>query len=274
MKALLQRCVDTLLSAVSRMGRGSRTNTQTTNNNPNINVSLTSSTHVGGRAASSSGTVSTLRPPLTSSTHVGGRAASSSGTESTLRPPLTSSTRVNSSSTASNSETVSTLHPRETAIAEHRRLFNFQPSTARNTLLNLRGSKKRRKISDKPLWNHVVICLSSTNWDHLPTFAEKAELALSGIGEKKISFPPYETFDETIYREFPNLREGGGYEVLRSSGKNLQAIPMPSGGYSVDYLKGVLAQAKCFIRPLQMDLILTEEEVCTVFTKYNKTHMF
>jgi hypothetical protein len=81
MKALLQRCADTLLSAVFRMGRGSRTNTQTTNNNPNIIPYLTSSTHVGGRAASSSGTVSTLRPPLTSSTHVGGRAASSSGTE-------------------------------------------------------------------------------------------------------------------------------------------------------------------------------------------------
>ena len=96
----------------------------------------------------------------------------------------------------------------------------------------------------------------------MPTFAEKAVLTLSGIGEKKILFPPYETFNETIDHAFPNLREGGGYKVLRSSGKNLQSIPMPSGGYSVDYLKVVLAQVKCFIRPLQMDLILTQEEVC------------
>lgn len=96
----------------------------------------------------------------------------------------------------------------------------------------------------------------------MPTFAEKAELALSGIGEKKISSPPlYETFEETLYREFPNLREGGGFEVLRGSGKLLQSIPIPSGGYSVDYLKSVLAQAKCYVRPLRMDLILNREEV-------------
>ena len=122
---------------------------------------------------------------------------------------------------------------------------------------------KKRKTSDKPLWNHIFVCLSSTNWKHVPTFAEKAELALSGIGEKKISSPPpYETFEETMYREFPNLREGGGFEVLRRSGKLLQSIPIPSGGYSVDYLKSVLAQAKCYVRPLQMDLILNREEVC------------
>ena len=217
-KALLQRCADSLLSAVSQIGRSTRTNTQTTNNSrsdPNVSTS-------------SSG-------------------ARGSGT---------------GSSSTSNSATVSTLRPRETAIAEHRRLFNFQPSTARNSLFNLRGNaRKKRKTSDKPLWNHTFVCLSSTNWKHVPTFAEKAELALSGIGEKKISFPPYETFEETMYREFPNLREGGGFEVLRGSGKLLQSIPIPSGGYSVDYLKSVLAQAKCYVRPLQMDLILNRE-VC------------
>ena len=101
-----------------------------------------------------------------------------------------SGARGSGSSSTLNSATVSSLRPRETAIAEHRRCFNFQPSTARNSLPNLRGNaRKKHKTSDKPLWNHIFVCLSSTNWKHMPTFAEKAELALSGIGEKKISSP-------------------------------------------------------------------------------------
>ena len=113
-KALLHWCADSLLSAVSQIGRSTRTNTQTTSNScSDANVSTNSS---GARSAGSS--------------------------------------------SASNSATVSTLHPRERAIAEHRRLFNFQPSTARNSALNLRrNARKKRKISDKPLWNYVFVCL-------------------------------------------------------------------------------------------------------------------
>ena len=117
-KALSKRCADSLLSAVSKIGRSTQTNTQTTSNSrSDANVSTNFS---GARGAGSS--------------------------------------------SASNSATVSALRPRETAIVEHRRLFHFQPATARNSVLNLKGNaRKKRKMSDKPLWNHIFVCLSSTN---------------------------------------------------------------------------------------------------------------
>ena len=214
-KALLQRCADSLLSAVSQIGRSTQTNTQTTSNGrSDANVSTNFS---GARGAGSS--------------------------------------------SASNSATVSTLRPRETAIAEHRRLFNFQPSTARNSVLNLRGNaKKKRKMSDKPLWT-TYLCACHPQTGNTCLFRE-SRTSFIWYWRKENLLSPYETFEETMYREFPNLREGGRFEVLRSSGKFLQAIPIPSGGYSVDYLKSVLAQAKCYVRPLQMDLNLHREEVC------------
>ena len=66
-KALLQRCADSLLSAVSQIGRSTRTNTQTTNNSrsdPNVSTSSSGArgSGTGSSSTSNSATVSTLRP--------------------------------------------------------------------------------------------------------------------------------------------------------------------------------------------------------------------
>ena len=65
---------------------------------------------------------------------------------------------------------------------------------------------------------------------------------------------------------FPKLQAGGGYELLRTSqqsNRSLEVIPPPSSGYTVTYLKGIIGQAKVYIRPLQSDLdtSLVEEDV-------------
>ena len=101
---------------------------------------------------------------------------------------------------------------------------------------------------------------------------DKLEACANPFRESRTSFiwywrkqnllSPYETFEKTMYREFSNLGKGGGFKVLQSSGKFFQAIPIPSGGYSIDYLKNFLAQAKCYVRPLQLDLNLHREGVC------------
>ena len=38
--------------------------------------------------------------------------------------------------------------------------------------------------------------------------------------------------------------------------RDLATIPIPDGGYTVDYLKAVVHNAKIYIRPLQSDLSL------------------
>ena len=56
---------------------------------------------------------------------------------------------------------------------------------------------------------------------------------------------------------FPQLKDAGGYELLRVSEddrRTLETIPAPPYGYSVEYLKECVHQAKIYIRPIQKNL--------------------
>ncbi len=81
----------------------------------------------------------------------------------------------------------------------------------------------------------------------------KAQLQMAGLGEKRFAIPvDYNSpqLHEHILCEFPKLRDGGGYEVLRGiegGGRELQEISIPPGGYTVEYLKAVVDSAKIFI---------------------------
>ena len=58
---------------------------------------------------------------------------------------------------------------------------------------------------------------------------------------------------------FPKLKDGGGYELLRTSDRSnreLEVIPSPPGNYTVCFLKLIVLQAKVYIRPLQQNLSL------------------
>ncbi len=59
-----------------------------------------------------------------------------------------------------------------------------------------------------------------------------------------------------ILDKFPKLNNAGGFELLRVDGKQrcLEVIPIPPGGYTVEFLKDVIQQAKVYIRPIQTDL--------------------
>ncbi|KAJ7386041.1 hypothetical protein OS493_012375 [Desmophyllum pertusum] len=63
--------------------------------------------------------------------------------------------------------------------------------------------------------------------------------------------------------EFPKLKQGGSFEILRNNGRFLRVIPPPPGSYTVEYLRGTLNQAKGYIRPSQQNLseeAITSEE--------------
>ena len=62
-----------------------------------------------------------------------------------------------------------------------------------------------------------------------------------------------------ILGAFPQLQEGGGYEILRTGdrgNRSLIVLEIPPGGYSVNYLKSTLGSAKAYLRPLQKDIPL------------------
>ena len=46
-------------------------------------------------------------------------------------------------------------------------------------------------------------------------------------------------------------------------------IPVPSDGFSVDYLKSVLGQAKAYLRPLQGNIPLKDNEKVRNFERAN-----
>ena len=124
------------------------------------------------------------------------------------------------------------------------------------------GKKKTKKVK-LSMWEHEFICLASTEVTCPPSPMDKALLIRAGLGPRKLSLFEYgESFEfhESITSAFPRLAQGGGYELLRTkqnTNRELCVIPPPPGGYTVDYLKSMVSQAKIYIRPIQRDLPLT-----------------
>ena len=104
------------------------------------------------------------------------------------------------------------------------------------------------------------MCLSKVNHVLIPNARERTNLKLAGLGEKKFAVFAYgcsSELQEELFREYPKLESGGGFELLRASeagGKDLVPIEIPHQGYSVEYLQAIVKSAKIYIRPLQRDL--------------------
>ena len=186
-----------------------------------------------------------------------------------------------SNSTQTNLNSTTTNRPpanaSQTSLQEHMALFNFKPSSGQKSFAH---SSKRKRAGSVPggnkapyyvrnTWTHAFVCLSSTTADRIPDAHEKIELALAGLGEKKVEFDKNgdsRHVHEKLMREFAKLGDGGGYEIMRSTNRkgSLSVIPMSAVGYPVSYLQGVLSQAKAYIRPMQRDLPLDAAPLETV----------
>ena len=128
------------------------------------------------------------------------------------------------------------------------RMFNFKPKESK--------PKSKKKLQ---MWSHTFVCLARVDQGEVPDSRERAQLKIDGLGEKKCSIFMYaeaEEIQDALMDEFPKLARAGGFELLRQTGNNrlLELIPSPRNGYSVDYLKAVVSNAKIYVRPLQRDL--------------------
>ena len=164
--------------------------------------------------------------------------------------------------------------PRVSIQEEHQRLVGYRPPTPRSSIKPQSGNKKKRIVSGrngqpiaitiKDTWTHGFVCLSKTCDNQTPSCKEKVELTMAGLGEKKVLFDKngkWSHINKTLLEAFPKLKDGGGYEILRTADgrKQLIVVPCPPGGYTITYLKGVLNQAKAYVRPIQKSLSLSVE---------------
>lgn len=109
-------------------------------------------------------------------------------------------------------------------------------------------------------WTHKFYCFPNKNQD-CPQNREEREISRrAGLGEKKITFRKDASASEVVTEleeAYPKLKQGGGFELLRSGKrmKDLVPITSPPRGYSVPFLKNSgLGQSTIYVRPIQMDL--------------------
>lgn len=182
---------------------------------------------------------------------------------------------------------------RSSIFAEHQRLFGnaavrtnprvnqiatalrFRPLSSGTALSTATTGKKRAKKTaggfgfrtKRNQWTHKFCCLAEKDACRIPSVEDKLKLRAAGLGEREITLDrgwSASLLHEKLSETYPKLRDGGGYEFLRTDGRSttrLVVIPCSkTEGYSVQYLKDNLNQATAYIRPLQNDLSFTPLE--------------
>ena len=132
------------------------------------------------------------------------------------------------------------------------KLVRVNPSKRFRPSASASGLKKSFK--PKETWTHTFICLCKSDQLVVPS-RERNVIC----GRKKNYFDKYGGYQQlqsSLLKEFPKLSEGGGFQLLRSSGarRSLDLIPIPTMGYDIPYLKDCLGQAIGYVRLLQKDL--------------------
>ena len=115
-------------------------------------------------------------------------------------------------------------------------------------------------------WTHKFFCLAETEESRVPsTNIQRNELVLAGLGERRVTVPDVncspQEFQEILLTEFPKLRMGGGFELLKCtpSNRQLELIPF-SISNSPSLLKSWIGTARIYLRPIQLNLDLTPTE--------------
>ena len=122
---------------------------------------------------------------------------------------------------------------------------------------------KKKSKHKSIMWKHKFVCLASHDHNRIPTTdCEKDNLLEAGLGEKPIEFDDVDIsadeFREIIYKHYPNLIEGGGFQFFKCvhntrSLEQLSDVTLSSPAM----LKNRVGNARTYIRPLQRDLDLT-----------------
>lgn len=143
----------------------------------------------------------------------------------------------------------------ETVRSEYNRLFGYRPPAPAQGRM-LRGLSRQSPYTNShsaqgranSTWTRSFVCLAVAGKQTPPSMAERIDLSLNGLGEKKLTFPKdgnVTEVHEVIVSAFP--APGECYEILHvteGQSRELLLIPMPPNGFNVTYLQSVLGQAR------------------------------
>lgn len=136
----------------------------------------------------------------------------------------------------------------QTQVAEHQRLFGnaavrtnprvnqiaaalqFRPLSSGTALSTATTAKKRAKKTasgfgfrtKRNQWTHKFCCLAEKDACRIPSVEDKLELRAAGLGEREIMLDrgwSASLLHEKLSETYPKLRDGGGYEFLRTDGR-------------------------------------------------------
>ena len=123
---------------------------------------------------------------------------------------------------------------------------------------------KSAKQPEVATWTHAFVCLTEKSQVFLPSLQERFELKYAALGKKKLTVKikdkAYEDLYGILLKELSLLSTAGGIDLMHTGfgarSKTLKVIPVPYGysSYTIKYLKDILQQAKCYVRPIQKDL--------------------
>ena len=158
----------------------------------------------------------------------------------------------------------------QTIVTEHRSLFR-NPVGHSVRWARVRRSPyclpPRRNEPPAPrLWSHKFYCLGNKGATSVPSAKPMKEaLAAAGLGEKCLSTASAssELHQHPEVLTYPPLAEcGGGYTLLKrlANFKSLQTIQPPPGGHSAISLAATVGQSRVYIRPLQRDIPLVQQQ--------------
>lgn len=139
---------------------------------------------------------------------------------------------------------------------EHRRVFNYMPSTRSSTVPQFKRKKGKGKTPYKPC-TFKFFCLGKTDDISPPqTVAGKAFLSNCGLGPASLVVDLNgESVHEALLERFPVLSSAGGYELLLyqrgGAEQGFHKIPMP---HTPSRIRELVGQAQIYIRPLQMNI--------------------
>ena len=136
----------------------------------------------------------------------------------------------------------------------------------KSEMSSLFNHQKKQKLGKFAAWRHKFVCLAFFGQDRTPTTdAHREELYQAGLGEKEIVFESLdisqEEFKDLIYTQFPRLRDGGGFQLLKClpNSRNLEVLSMAAHA-SISLLKLRVGKSRTYIRPIQQDLDLSPLE--------------
>ena len=141
--------------------------------------------------------------------------------------------------------------------SEISRLFPFFRSRSTSSSQSSGSARFSRRptpyFKPKETWTHTFICLSEKDVFTNPSRQERICLKEAGLSERKIVINDkkgnFAYFQGVLKTQFPKLKAGGGFELLRSSGgrRQLEVVAVPAQGYDIPYLKQILGQAIAYI---------------------------